>query len=352
MYRQPKRKLRQATRSTRLAPASQDSVSRARAALLSIPAPQAPSQGAIPSLLKADTCTPDSADRDQRNPSDEQPTVGVSLPATANQPRQPHRPILPRLQSLHAAVPVVAFTAIATAAMFFTVRQQVPWPNGSRQSSPVVLRPEISPERASALAGRRETLTRQDDDKIIAQLESDKLGSLSLAQDIAVKPPFYALAPLVHAASTTQASEKNDRLSDIPGPQRVVSIEGAATRTDALNQDYPVKSFSGGLPECLAARSQNDRLASAEVIVLIRTGRQFLANGDVAAARIALRRATGSCDPDAAFALATSYDPRMMKTFGQATVGDVATAQVWYERAKNLGSAEAADQLKRLHTRR
>ena len=71
-----------------------------------------------------------------------------------------------------------------------------------------------------------------------------------------------------------------------------------------------------------------------------------MAKGNVAGARQLLQQAAEACDTEAAFALGTTYDPGMLRNFGMSSVApDVAIARAWYERAKQLGSAEAADQL-------
>jgi TPR repeat protein len=80
-----------------------------------------------------------------------------------------------------------------------------------------------------------------------------------------------------------------------------------------------------------------------EVAALFARGRATLSNGDIAAARVLLRRAAEQGDPQAAVALGETYDPAVLKRFGVIKFNpDLAQAREWYRRAADLGSAAAA----------
>ena len=69
----------------------------------------------------------------------------------------------------------------------------------------------------------------------------------------------------------------------------------------------------------------------------------------VAAARSMFQRAAEGCDKDAALALASSYDPNVLRKLGIAPVAaNVATARSWYDFARQLGSQQAGQQLQSL----
>jgi TPR repeat protein len=77
--------------------------------------------------------------------------------------------------------------------------------------------------------------------------------------------------------------------------------------------------------------------------------RNFLSTGDVAAARVALRRAAASDDPQAALALGGTYDPSVLKKLGiVAFHADAALVREWSRKAAALGSAEASLRLEQL----
>jgi hypothetical protein len=83
-----------------------------------------------------------------------------------------------------------------------------------------------------------------------------------------------------------------------------------------------------------------------EITVLLNRGKNLIASGDFAAARIVLRRAVDANNAEAALALAATYDPlvlRELKAYG--FTGDAAIARIWYEKATKLGSSVAPRRL-------
>jgi hypothetical protein len=94
------------------------------------------------------------------------------------------------------------------------------------------------------------------------------------------------------------------------------------------------------------AQRQLDR---EEVTVLLKRGKDLIANGDIAAARLVLQRAADANDVEATLALAATYDPyvlRELKVYSFAA--DVEMARAWYEKARQLGSSAASRRLEML----
>jgi hypothetical protein len=86
-----------------------------------------------------------------------------------------------------------------------------------------------------------------------------------------------------------------------------------------------------------------------EVDAMLARARSYLAAGDVAAARILLRRVAERDDAQAALALGGTYDPIVLKRLGILNFqGDTAQAREWYRRAAELGSPDAASRLELL----
>jgi hypothetical protein len=86
-----------------------------------------------------------------------------------------------------------------------------------------------------------------------------------------------------------------------------------------------------------------------EITVLLKRGKDLIANGDLAAARLVLQRAADANDAEAALALGATYDPlvlRALKVYGLKA--DPVMARVWYEKASELGSAAAPRRLEML----
>jgi TPR repeat protein len=83
--------------------------------------------------------------------------------------------------------------------------------------------------------------------------------------------------------------------------------------------------------------------------MLVRRAHVFLENGDISAARLLLRRAAEAGDVRATLALATTYDPVVLRQIGAlGAKDDIAQARHWYQKASELGSAEAVMRLQRL----
>jgi hypothetical protein len=94
------------------------------------------------------------------------------------------------------------------------------------------------------------------------------------------------------------------------------------------------------------------RLDHEEIADLLKRGEDFMAAGNLGPARLALRRAAEAGDPQAAFLLATTYDPMQLEARGViGVVPDIAMARAWYEKARELGSAGASLRLEVLASR-
>ena len=103
-------------------------------------------------------------------------------------------------------------------------------------------------------------------------------------------------------------------------------------------------------------------MPSDEIIAaLVARGRQLIVAGDIPNARLVLQQAADAGNATAALELGETYDPSMQQLplpggrvgIGEAGIGEagIAMAKAWYEKARDLGSAEAAVRLERLSGR-
>jgi TPR repeat protein len=100
-------------------------------------------------------------------------------------------------------------------------------------------------------------------------------------------------------------------------------------------------------PDPITRHLDADELAS-----LLKRGEELINSGDLASARLVLRRAAEAGDTRAALQLAGTYDPNLLEKFGfQEHAADVAMARLWYQRAAQFGSAEAPRRLQQLTTK-
>ena len=107
------------------------------------------------------------------------------------------------------------------------------------------------------------------------------------------------------------------------------------------------------VPEPMIPGDAIHRLDPNEIASSLRRADDLIASGDLAAARLVLRRAANAGDARAAMTLAGTYDPVILEKLGvHGFVPDVAMARVWYEKAKKFGSAEAPQRLELLASKR
>jgi hypothetical protein len=92
------------------------------------------------------------------------------------------------------------------------------------------------------------------------------------------------------------------------------------------------------------------QIEAPEIELMVKSGLEFMGNGNIAAARMMFQPAAEAGDAVAAFALAETYDPSVLKKLGTkgGITSDVALANTWYERARALGSPLARERLERL----
>jgi hypothetical protein len=156
----------------------------------------------------------------------------------------------------------------------------------------------------------------------------------TIAPEAAVQPPSPPVAtapPTSQAASTPPAAPAPQAA---PIPQTPAPAAKPATTEPSARQP------------AAAALRQLDR---GELDMLVRRAHVFLENGDISAARLLLRRAAEAGDVRATLALATTYDPVVLRQIGAlGAKDDIAQARHWYQKASELGSAEAVMRLQRL----
>ena len=103
------------------------------------------------------------------------------------------------------------------------------------------------------------------------------------------------------------------------------------------------------VPPAPSAAPQVRRMDADELATLMQRARGFLATGDLMSARLLLERAADAQEVDAALLLAQTYDPDLL---GAADVRNIvaepAKARAWYQKAAQLGSADAQRRLAQL----
>jgi hypothetical protein len=102
-------------------------------------------------------------------------------------------------------------------------------------------------------------------------------------------------------------------------------------------------------PITLGGASKLSPAEREQLLRLVKKGDEQLADGGIAQARLLYERAAERGLAEAAMALAATYDAAELNRLGvRGMQPDAVAAKRWYERAQQLGAAEAASRLRRL----
>jgi len=128
--------------------------------------------------------------------------------------------------------------------------------------------------------------------------------------------------------------------------------------TEANASPAPVEAMPAPAPQLTTALPSNDAavappvslsLASDEIAMLLKRGKDAFSTGDLAAARLLLRRAAEAGSAEAALALGATFDPLVIRRLGAiGAAPDAAQARQWYQKAVALGSTTASQPLSQL----
>ena len=159
-------------------------------------------------------------------------------------------------------------------------------------------------------------------------------------------PPAATNTPtrdeIAAALRTAHQSQPEIRQPPAPAVAPVVAALPVAASPAAASPPAPVAQDM--IPTVAIHHLDPSEIASS-----LRRGNALIASGDLAAARLVLRRAADAGDARAAMTLAETYDPAILEKLGvHGVVPDVAMARGWYEKAKKFGSAEAPQRLELL----
>jgi TPR repeat protein len=87
---------------------------------------------------------------------------------------------------------------------------------------------------------------------------------------------------------------------------------------------------------------------AAEVDALLKLAERLLQEGDIASARVSLRRAAEAGSAKATFDLGMSFDPSFLNRIRAGAASDPVQAAEWYARAIKLGQKDASRALELL----
>jgi len=175
------------------------------------------------------------------------------------------------------------------------------------------------------------------------------LLSASELSDAEIRPPrgfvgAIDLAVELRLADDMVADRLSLRLTWVEAPKTTTPIAAApATAVAAPDGTGSIDTPPRETPNSQATSAPLRRLDADEIADLRKRGEELMAAGNLGLARLALQRVAEAGDPQAAFALATTYDPILLETRKViGVVPDIAMARAWYEKAKEFGSTDAS----------
>ncbi len=184
------------------------------------------------------------------------------------------------------------------------------------------------------------------------------------APDAATGPDRQTVLPAPTAPDAATGPDQRTALQAPAVPDAVAGhdqrtvLQAPAIRDAAVGPDRRAILHAPNAPDAAAGPDQRTvlqapamklKLPPDEIVMLLRRGRDMLKVGDILAARLLLRRAAEAGNSEAAFKLASTFDPIVVRDVGIIGVApDVTQALSWYETASALGSEEARHSIERL----
>jgi hypothetical protein len=155
-----------------------------------------------------------------------------------------------------------------------------------------------------------------------------------------------AVAPTRAEITTAYQSALQARAPAAAAPAAAAPVAAAPVVAAAA----PVAaSPQAPVAEGMIPRDAIHHLDPDEIAASLKRGAALIESGDLAAARLVLRRAADAGDARSAMTLAETYDPVILEKLGvHGVVPDLAAARGWYEKAKQFGATEATQRLELL----
>jgi hypothetical protein len=249
--------------------------------------------------------------------------------------------------------------------------------NDARWLAPVATRPEQPNQQVDVAArGMPEPKTTQEPANSPDRSESTSFNSPAATM---TQPPPAQMPVPARGVATSEPSPQQTvwdlvrqrRLADqrailanqtvmpelkgSPEPANLPDRSGAATITQPPPAQGPVPApvvaTPGPTPQQTVPDFVTRHLDADELASMLRRADDLIKSGDFSSARLLLTRVAEAGDARAALTLAGTFDPDVLRAAGmQSGAPDIALARLWYERAAQLGAADAPRRLRELAT--
>src|ERR1700733_15090660 len=186
--------------------------------------------------------------------------------------------------------------------------------------------------------------------------ETTRSEFLNLEASMAAVLPFPSAAARSGWPQLTQHAGQPGQDPQPPAPDvRNVTIAAVEPTRDDIKSAYQ-SALQGAAPQQAAPVAESvippapvHHLDPGEIASALSRGMALITSGDLAAARLVLRRSADAGDARSAMMLAETYDPAFLEKLGvHGVVPDLSKARDWYEKAKQFGATEADQRLELL----
>jgi Sel1 repeat len=214
------------------------------------------------------------------------------------------------------------------------------------------MRPPSTPRQPAVATAPSSIVTRQTGSIKPAQVAAEQQTEVN-GRTQQVEPAPAAMAPSPPGPQPRQQVEPAPTAMapspPIQQPSTGVSTQAEAAPDSGSEHQVMTTPVSGPQPSPAQGSSTALHVDSQEITTLIDRGSAYLKRGDLASARLLLRRAAEAGSANAALMLGSTFDPLIIRQLGVIGIEpDVGRARQWYEKAADLGSDAASQRLANL----
>jgi hypothetical protein len=176
--------------------------------------------------------------------------------------------------------------------------------------------------------------------------------------DLELKAPAHSGPPRVQPQGAAPVQAVVAVANAVPSREEIASAYQNALQARAPVPVVPPPAAQAALPAPAQppqaatpqpAPPQVKHIEPQELATLMKRAKDMLAMGDIPSARLLLERAAEGQDATAALMLARTYDPAVLGTSDVRNITpEPDKARAWYQKAAQLGSAEAQQRLAQL----
>ena len=162
---------------------------------------------------------------------------------------------------------------------------------------------------------------------------------------ITPEPPTATAAAPAPDVQVARRSQPGALASASPSREEITAAYQTAVKSRVVAAVEPAVREAPAAPPAPVAVAPR-RMDPDELAALLKRAKGLLAIGDITAARLLLERAADAQEAEAAFVLAGTYDPQVLGVQDMRSITpDPAIARSWYQKAAQLGSADARRRL-------